>query len=159
MHALRIGVRSTSQQATIRIVQMTIPSAAYLRRRSWRVVFVFGACLMISGGAAARSDPRYTKRPTAAVLNQINPVAFLIHGNFCGIGSRPKTKPIDALDIACMHHDACAPIGGIAQCGCTARLKHEAEAVAQNPAQPPEIQLLASATAAVAALSPCMTSR
>ena len=98
-------------------------------------------------------------RPTAAVPNQINPGAFLIHGNYCGIGSRPKTKPIDALDAACMHHDSCARPAGLAQCGCTARLKTEAEAVARNPSQPPDIQLLASATAAVAALTPCQTTR
>ncbi len=32
---------------------------------------------------------------------------FLIYGNYCGPGNRgPAHRPIDALDAACMHHDA-----------------------------------------------------
>jgi len=139
---------------------MIIPFAALLRRSSWRFAPILGASLVMLGGVAgAQSNRPYIKRPTAAVPNQINPSAFLIHGNYCGIGSRPKTKPIDALDAACMRHDSCARPAGLAQCGCTARLKTEAEAVARNPSQPPDIQLLASATAAVAALTPCQTTR
>ena len=131
-----------------------------LRRESRNFVLLLCACLvMIGGEAEAQSNRPYTKLPIAAVPNQIDPAAFLIHGNYCGIGSRPKTAPVDALDTACMHHDACTPPVGLAQCGCTARLRYEAEAVAHNLAQPPDIQLLASATAAVAALSPCQTSR
>ncbi len=42
--------------------------------------------------------------------------AFLIYGNFCGPGNRgPGYPPIDALDLACAHHDACSaePSSGI----------------------------------------------
>jgi hypothetical protein len=40
-------------------------------------------------------------------------------------------------------------------CGCMTRLQHEAEAVARDPAQPADVQLLASTTAATAALALC----
>jgi hypothetical protein len=82
-------------------------------------------------------------------------VAMLFHSNYCGVGSRAGTAPIDVLDAACMHHDACTPSGGIPSCDCNARLEAESTAIAQNPRQPPELQFLASVTAAGAGMMFC----
>lgn len=104
--------------------------------------------------------------PTAAVYAQTfgnggeNPAvatdgATLIHGNYCGAGNRPGKPPIDALDLACMNHDACSPTGGMPTCECNARLRAEAYAVSQDPRQTPELRSLASLTAAAAAVMMC----
>jgi hypothetical protein len=81
--------------------------------------------------------------------------AMLFHGNYCGVGSRPGTAPVDALDAACMRHDACTPSGGIPSCACNARLQVESTAIARNARQPPELQFLASVTAAGAGMMFC----
>ncbi|URD35017.1 hypothetical protein M6G65_21010 [Methylobacterium tardum] len=56
--------------------------------------------------------------------------AILIYGNYCGPGNRgPGYAPIDALDLACAHHDACStdPASGIlTSCACNRRLEVEA---------------------------------
>jgi hypothetical protein len=104
--------------------------------------------------------------PTAAVYAQTfgnggqNPAvatdgATLIHGNYCGAGNRPGKPPIDALDLACMNHDACSPTGGMPTCECNARLRAEAFAVSQDRRQTPELRSLASLTAAAAAVMMC----
>lgn len=80
---------------------------------------------------------------------------FLFHGNYCGVGNRPGTRPIDALDAACMHHDACVGFDELPSCACHARLQGEATAVAQDPREPPDIQFLASITAAGSPLLLC----
>lgn len=81
----------------------------------------------------------------------------LIHGNYCGVGSRPG-GPIDALDVACMHHDACTPTGRLPTCDCNARLRDEAALVARDPRQPTELQSLASMVAAAATVMLCKPS-
>jgi hypothetical protein len=104
--------------------------------------------------------------PTAAVYAQTfgnggqNPAvatdgATLIHGNYCGAGNRPGKPPIDALDLACMNHDACSPTGGMPTCECNARLRAEAFAVSQDKRQTPELRSLASLTAAAASVMLC----
>jgi hypothetical protein len=92
---------------------------------------------------------------SVAQAPQIDPGAGLIHGNYCGVGSRPGMPPVDALDAACMHHDACTRAAGLSPCACNERLQREADAVARNPAQPPDVQFVASLTAAAAALLIC----
>ena len=82
-------------------------------------------------------------------------IDMLFHGNYCGVGSRAGTAPVDALDAACKRHDACTPSGGIPSCACNARLQVESTAIAQNAHQPPELQFLASMTAAGAGLMVC----
>lgn len=60
---------------------------------------------------------------------------LVFHGNYCGPGSRGVGRPpVDALDEACMHHDACSPaVGtGLPSCGCNARLAQEATRVARS---------------------------
>lgn len=78
----------------------------------------------------------------------------LIHGNYCGVGQRPG-GPIDALDVACMHHDACTPTGRLPTCDCNARLRDEAAAVARDPQQPTELQSMASVVATAATMMLC----
>ena len=80
---------------------------------------------------------------------------LLIHGNFCGIGGRPGLSPVDALDAACMRHDACTRTGSLPSCGCDARLKREATAIAHDPASTTELRALAAATAASMAILVC----
>lgn len=59
---------------------------------------------------------------------------LLIHGNYCGPGNRgPAFKPIDALDAACMRHDACYDTAGYSSCACDATLRREAGAVSDSP--------------------------
>lgn len=62
--------------------------------------------------------------------------ALVFHGNYCGPGSRGAgLPPVDALDRACMHHDACSPpVGqGLPTCSCNDRLAREATVVARTP--------------------------
>jgi hypothetical protein len=62
--------------------------------------------------------------------------ALVFHGNYCGPGSRGAgLPPVDALDQACMHHDACSPpVGqGLPTCACNDRLAREAGLVARSP--------------------------
>lgn len=58
----------------------------------------------------------------------------LFHGNYCGKGQRGEGLPaIDALDAACMRHDACYESSGFSSCACDAALRREAAAVADSP--------------------------
>lgn len=107
--------------------------------------------LLLSAGTATTA----TTMAQAGKLDSRSAVAMLFHGNYCGMGSRPGTRPVDALDAACMRHDACAPSGGIPSCDCNARLQIESTAISQNVTQPPDIQFLASVTAAGAGLMLC----
>lgn len=85
--------------------------------------------------------------------------AFLIHGNFCGPGNRgPGHPPIDALDLACAHHDACSPAatsGMLAHCACHGRLHDEAGLVARDPTTPLSVRETAQFIADGAEALPC----
>jgi hypothetical protein len=81
---------------------------------------------------------------------------FLIHGNYCGPGNRSPRPPIDALDVACMHHDICSPPRGqVATCACNDRLHREAEAVSLDPNQPESLRDTAGLVADTATALPC----
>ena len=72
--------------------------------------------------------------------------ALVFHGNYCGPGSRGAGRPpVDALDAACMRHDACSPpLGaGLPRCGCHARLYREAAAVARARGTPDDVRVAA----------------
>lgn len=80
----------------------------------------------------------------------------LIHGNYCGPGNRSPLQPVDALDRACMHHDACSPPRGeIATCACNDRLHAEAEAVAHDPHASQSLRDTAGFVADTALALPC----
>ncbi|MFB0493574.1 hypothetical protein ABIE45_006230 [Methylobacterium sp. OAE515] len=79
---------------------------------------------------------------------------ILIHGNYCGPGNNAPLPPIDALDAACAHHDACTPDVGLPSKACNLRLEREAEAVARDPRQPDDVRSLAGFVASFAASNP-----
>ncbi len=83
--------------------------------------------------------------------------ALLFHGNFCGLGNRgPHAPAVDALDLACKHHDACTPgSGALSTCACNARLEAEASHVANDQRQPPDLQALAGLVAVGATVLQC----
>ncbi len=88
---------------------------------------------------------------TAAVKDDVTALRrgpLLVHGNYCGIGNRPGTPPIDLLDEACMHHDACMHSGKLPSCACDNRLHDDAVAIARDPRTPVNIQVLATSVAA-----------
>jgi hypothetical protein len=135
---------------------MIKPSHAILWRRCSCAALLL-ACAVVAAMAplhAQEAAPRVGSSNPAVATDG----ATLIHGNYCGAGNRPGTPPIDALDLACMNHDACTPASGIATCDCNARLRDEAAAVAQDPRQAPELRSLASLTAAAAAVMICKPS-
>lgn len=81
---------------------------------------------------------------------------ILIHGNYCGPGNRSPRAPIDALDRACMHHDACSPPRGqIPTCTCNDRLHTEADAVANSPRYARSLRETAGFVADMALALPC----
>lgn len=80
----------------------------------------------------------------------------LIHGNYCGPGNRSPRKPVDALDEACMHHDACSPPRGqVATCSCNDRLDREASAIAGDPRYAQSLRETATLVAETAIALPC----
>jgi hypothetical protein len=85
--------------------------------------------------------------------------AILIYGNYCGPGNRgPGYAPIDALDLACAHHDACStdPASGIlTSCACNRRLEVEAGLVARDPRAPAQTRQTAQFIASFATALPC----
>lgn len=85
--------------------------------------------------------------------------ALLIYGNFCGPGNRgPGYAPIDALDLACAHHDSCWPdsaLGLLPACSCNRRLQIEAGVVARDPRAPVETRQTARFIADFATALPC----
>lgn len=135
---------------------MIKPSHVALWRR-WSCATLLLACAVVAAMAplhAQETAPRVGSRNPAVATDG----ATLIHGNYCGAGNRPGTPPIDALDLACMNHDACTPASGIPNCDCNARLRDEAAAVAQDDKQAPELRSLASLTAAAATVMICKPS-
>lgn len=82
--------------------------------------------------------------------------ALLFHGNYCGPGNNgPGRPPIDALDAACMRHDACTPDDALPSCDCNARLALESHRVSVNRREPPDLRSLAGAVEAFVPLMPC----
>ena len=82
--------------------------------------------------------------------------ALVYHGNYCGPGNKgAHPAPVDALDAACMRHDACVKDFKIPSCGCNARLAEEASAVAADPDASAEEREAADFTARGAQALPC----
>lgn len=97
------------------------------------------APLAVSAQSVAAPDiaaPSVEVPATPDLGNGLPKGALVFHGNYCGPGSRGAgLPPIDALDRACMHHDACSPpVGqGLPTCSCNDRLVREATVVARTP--------------------------
>jgi hypothetical protein len=138
---------------------MLTSSSRFRRTQLLSALFLlFAANMMLLGPVQA--GERDDKAAAAADTPQaVKHGELVFHGNYCGIGNRAGADPIDALDVACMHHDACTPSGKVQSCACNERLVEEATAVARDPAQSPELQSLATLTAAAATagLGLCVT--
>lgn len=129
---------------------MIMFSPAVLRRISFAGLLMAGALVVLTAAGQAQTFGNGGRNPAVATDG-----ATLIHGNYCGAGNQPGKPPIDALDLACMNHDACSPTGGMPTCECNARLRDEAFAVSKDPRQTPELRSLASLTAAAASVMMC----
>lgn len=79
---------------------------------------------------------------------------MLLHGNYCGPGNNGPAAPVDALDAACARHDACTPDGALAPKACNLRLQVDAERLADDPRQPPDLRMMAGLVASGAAMMP-----
>jgi hypothetical protein len=121
--------------------------------------------LALGGGARAQDSAPDIGRQIGEALglsglggSSLDRGALLFHGNYCGPGNRAPAPPIDALDAACMHHDACSPdigSGRVPACGCNRRLRYEATMVARDPRQPDDLRKTAQSVADGALLLPC----
>ena len=81
---------------------------------------------------------------------------LVYHGNYCGPGNKGvHPAPVDALDEACMRHDACVKNFKIPSCGCNAHLTQEAAVVAADASAPMEEREAADFTARGAQALPC----
>jgi hypothetical protein len=115
-----------------------------------------GAIILLCAAAfALGSGAMATERDVKAAAAVDTPAPLkngelVFHGNYCGVGNKAGAEPVDALDVACMHHDACTPTGKVQSCACNARLAEEAGAVARDPTQTAELKSLATLTAAAA---------
>ncbi|MGU3282499.1 phospholipase A2 family protein [Methylobacterium mesophilicum] len=87
-----------------------------------------------AGGPANELNPSgraEAPAPPKGDLAQVAAGKELFHGNYCGKGQRGEgLPPTDALDAACMRHDACYDNAGHHSCACDATLKREASVVA-----------------------------
>ena len=122
--------------------------------RPFRTTRLATARLALAAALAAVMIPA----ARAQEMPYVNPESgtFLIHGNYCGPGNRSPRPPIDALDLACMHHDICSPPRGqIATCACNDRLHAEAEAVMADSRQPQGLRDTAGFVADTALALPC----
>lgn len=116
----------------------------------------FGLALAVASGVAGAVIPALAQDVTQVAASTLAAPAeplpgtggeFVFHGNYCGPGSRgPGLPPVDALDAACMRHDACSPpLGtGLPSCGCNARLSSEASLVARSPRTPDDVRVAAA---------------
>jgi len=144
-----------------------VPTLAYPAAR--RLPLVAGLSVILSGlvplAVSAQSlvapdvEAPSVEAPTTPDLgNGLPQGALVFHGNYCGPGSRGAgLPPIDALDRACMHHDACSPpVGqGLPACSCNDRLAREARQVARTPRIDDELRTAAGFVAVGAKALAC----
>lgn len=90
--------------------------------------------------------------PASAENGSMGEPKMLIYGNYCGPGNNAPRPPIDALDAACARHDACTPNGAMPPPACNARLEREADAIARDLRQPPDLRAMAGLVAAGATM-------
>ncbi len=90
----------------------------------------------------------------AQSLRSAHGPAWLIHGNYCGMGNNAPRPPVDALDAACARHDACTPADGLPSQACNLRLQREAALIARDPRQPEDVRSMAELLAFGAGIIP-----
>lgn len=118
-----------------------------VRLRVSRCLLVGAALLLGASGALSQELIQTPRGP-----------GVLIYGNYCGPGNRgPAFKPIDKLDEACMHHDACWPKNParMPACSCNDRLRVEAAQVARSPHAPGKTRDMAQFISDLAGALPC----
>lgn len=97
-----------------------------------------------AGGPANDLNPSgraEAPEPPKGDLGKVIAGRELFHGNYCGTGQRGEgLPPTDALDAACMRHDACYDAAGYRSCACDATLKRDAALVSENPAVALEVR-------------------
>jgi len=124
-----------------------IPTRAVFRRAALALALASASALPAAAqDLSAIQTPNASAPSTAAPDLGLPKGALVFHGNYCGPGSRGNNPPpVDALDRACMHHDACSPpVGeGLAPCSCNQRLYSEAMAVARNPRTSDDLRTVA----------------
>ena len=128
---------------------MIMPESFVRLRRCGALLLCAASIAFVVGAKAAESSAKVAA--AADTPDAVKNGELVFHGNYCGIGNRSGAEPIDALDVACMHHDACTPSGGIPSCACNAKLVEEAGAIVQDTTQPSELKALASLTGTAAA--------
>lgn len=79
---------------------------------------------------------------------------MLVHGNYCGPGNNAPLAPVDALDQACARHDARTSDRALPTKACNLRLRADAERVAQDPRQLPDLRNMAGLVTSGAAMMP-----
>jgi len=126
--------------------------------RRWCAIVVLCAVSLAAVNGALADDMDDRIAATQNMPDALKNGELVFHGNYCGTGNRAGSDPIDALDLACMRHDACTPTGKVQSCACNARLAKEAGAVARDSRQPAELRSLATltATAATAGMVLCL---
>ncbi len=68
---------------------------------------------------------------------------MLLHGNYCGPGNNGPAAPSMHWTRPCARHDACTPDGALAPKACNLRLQVDAERLADDPRQPPDLRMMA----------------
>ncbi|CAO4165505.1 Phospholipase A2 domain-containing protein [Methylorubrum aminovorans] len=144
---------------------VTTPAFPAVRRLSLAAGVSAALLALATSAAVAQSvAPPVVEAPTIEAPtppdlgNGMPQGALVFHGNYCGPGSRGAgLPPVDALDRACMHHDACSPpVGqGLPTCSCNDRLAREATVVARTPRISDELRTAAQFVAVGAKALAC----
>ena len=112
-----------------------------------------------SGGPANDLNPSGRAEPASPPRGDLGRVITgreLFHGNYCGTGQRGEGLPsIDALDAACMHHDACYGEAGYRSCACDGVLSREAAKASEDPKVALEVRRRALSVAEAATAMGC----
>ncbi len=151
----------SSKNNLVRLVMVTSVKLAYNWKQCFAALLLYASASSASIPAALAGELDGRRAAAIGTPKALSHGELVFHGNYCGPGNRSGARPVDALDVACMHHDACTFSGKIQSCACNAQLVKEAKAVAQNRAQPAALRSVASltATAAAAGLVFCTKSR
>ncbi|RYB01673.1 hypothetical protein [Lichenibacterium ramalinae] len=90
------------------------------------------------------------------VVNGLMHGELVYHGNYCGPGNKGRhPAPVDALDEACMHHDACTVDFQVPACSCNDKLRSASARIAGDPLAPEEERKAAEFTMQGVASLPC----
>ena len=123
----------------------------------------FGAMILLCAATCALAPSAMaTERDVKAAAAVDTPAPLkngelVFHGNYCGVGNKAGAEPIDALDVACMRHDACYDTAGYNSCACDTTLKREASVVSDSPRASLEVRRRALSVIEAATAMDCRT--